>query len=176
MQYLHLLSANPTKWSNKLKQRLLPTNCLSVFDHFVGLAFKVLSLSQMSFSRFRSSRLEVSRKKDVLKILVKFTNKTPVSATLKKNDSDTGIFLWTSRNFKEHQFCGTSTKGFFWTLQVINCYNEVYDNGYTSFHRGNTKTLECTTHYLICPVWRCMFLKNSFYLLTTFPKTKGTHI
>ena len=30
------LSANPTKWSNTLKQ--LATNCLSVFNHFVKLA------------------------------------------------------------------------------------------------------------------------------------------
>ena len=38
------LSANPTKWSNTLKQFVgnLPTNCLSVFDHFVGLALKGL--------------------------------------------------------------------------------------------------------------------------------------
>ena len=38
------LSANITKWSNTLKQfvRKLPTNCLSVFDHFVGLALKEL--------------------------------------------------------------------------------------------------------------------------------------
>ena len=30
------LSANPTKWANTLKQFVgnLPTNCLSVFDHF----------------------------------------------------------------------------------------------------------------------------------------------
>ena len=36
------LSANFTKWSNTLKQFVakLPTNCLSVFDHFVGLALK----------------------------------------------------------------------------------------------------------------------------------------
>ena len=34
------LSANPTKWSNTLKQ--LQTNCLSAFDHFVGLAYKGL--------------------------------------------------------------------------------------------------------------------------------------
>ena len=34
------LSSNFTKWSNTLKQLVgkLPTNCLSVFDHFVGLA------------------------------------------------------------------------------------------------------------------------------------------
>ena len=36
------LRVNPTKWSNTLEQlvRNLPTNCLSVFDHFVGLALK----------------------------------------------------------------------------------------------------------------------------------------
>ena len=34
------LSANPTKWSSTLQ----PANCLSVFNHFVGLATKVLSL------------------------------------------------------------------------------------------------------------------------------------
>ena len=38
------LSANPTKWSNTLKQFVgnLPTNCLSVFDHFVIWALKGL--------------------------------------------------------------------------------------------------------------------------------------
>ena len=38
------LRANPTKWSRTLKQFVdnLPTNCLSVFDHFVGLALKGL--------------------------------------------------------------------------------------------------------------------------------------
>ena len=41
---LNPLSANPTKWSNRLKQFVgnLLTNCLSVFDHFVGLALKGL--------------------------------------------------------------------------------------------------------------------------------------
>ena len=38
------LSANPTKWSNTLKQFVgnLSINCLSVLDHFVGLALKGL--------------------------------------------------------------------------------------------------------------------------------------
>ena len=38
------LSANFTKWSNTLNQFVgkLPTNCLSVFDHFVVLALKGL--------------------------------------------------------------------------------------------------------------------------------------
>ena len=36
------LSANPTKRSNTFKQFAgnLPTNCLSVFDHFVGFRLK----------------------------------------------------------------------------------------------------------------------------------------
>ena len=39
------LSANCTKWSNTLKQFVgkLPTNCLSLFDHFVKLALKGLT-------------------------------------------------------------------------------------------------------------------------------------
>ena len=43
--------ANPTKWSNTLKQFVgkLPTNCLSVFDHFVGLALKGLSEPELKF-------------------------------------------------------------------------------------------------------------------------------
>ena len=41
------ICANPTKWSNTLKQSVgrlptMPTNCLSVFDHFVSLALKGL--------------------------------------------------------------------------------------------------------------------------------------
>ena len=41
---INLLSVNSTKWSNTLKQfkfaGCFPTNCLSVFDHFVWLALK----------------------------------------------------------------------------------------------------------------------------------------
>ena len=43
------LNANPKKWSNTLKQlngKLL-TNCLSVFNHFVGLALEGLILSHL---------------------------------------------------------------------------------------------------------------------------------
>ena len=41
------LSANPTKWSGTLKQLVgnLLTHCLSVFDHFVKLALKLLRYS-----------------------------------------------------------------------------------------------------------------------------------
>ena len=42
--FINPLSANPTTWSNTLKQFVgkLPTSCLSVFDHFVRLALKGL--------------------------------------------------------------------------------------------------------------------------------------
>ena len=47
--YLNPLSANPTKWSNTLKQFVgnLLTSCLSVFDHFVNLAFQGLRLKTL---------------------------------------------------------------------------------------------------------------------------------
>ena len=35
------LSTNPTKWSNSLKR--FTDECLSVFDHFVGMALKGLN-------------------------------------------------------------------------------------------------------------------------------------
>ena len=42
------LSANPTKWPNTSKQfgGKLPTNCLSVFGHFVNFALKGLRIDQ----------------------------------------------------------------------------------------------------------------------------------
>ena len=44
LRVLNPFSANFTKWSNTLKQFIgkFPTNCLSVFDHFVGLVLKRL--------------------------------------------------------------------------------------------------------------------------------------
>ena len=41
--FFNPLSANPTKWSNTLKQFVgnLPTNCLIVFDHLVGFALNI---------------------------------------------------------------------------------------------------------------------------------------
>ena len=53
------LSANPTKWSNTLKQFVgfLPTNCLSLFDHFVGLAHKGLTCTTDKTLRINRSPL-----------------------------------------------------------------------------------------------------------------------
>ena len=48
------LRANPTKWSNTLKQFVgkMPTNCLSLSEHFVGLELKELKFvtNEINFS------------------------------------------------------------------------------------------------------------------------------
>ena len=47
--YFIPLSANPTKWSNTLKQFFgkLRKSCLSVFDHFAELALKGLRITRV---------------------------------------------------------------------------------------------------------------------------------
>ena len=64
-QKINPLSTNPTKWSNTLKQFVgnLPTNCLSVFDHFVtlarkGLRIKLLHLRYDKISELISNKLQ----------------------------------------------------------------------------------------------------------------------
>ena len=56
---LNPLSANPTKWSNTLKQFVgnLLMNCLRVFDHFVKLALKGLRITWLepNYSNLRSA-------------------------------------------------------------------------------------------------------------------------
>ena len=48
MIHFNPLSANFTKWSNTLEEFVgkLPTNWLSVFDHFVGLALNGLTVNE----------------------------------------------------------------------------------------------------------------------------------
>ena len=54
------LSADSTKWSNTLKQFVgcYPTNCFSVFDHFVELALKGLKESAYAKVKEITSRLK----------------------------------------------------------------------------------------------------------------------
>ena len=51
---INRLSTYPTKWSNTLKQCVgnLPTICLNVFDHFVGLVLKWFICSGLAFKAF----------------------------------------------------------------------------------------------------------------------------
>ena len=42
------LSTSLTKWSNKLKQWQQPTNCFCLFDHFVWLVRKGVSLLHLN--------------------------------------------------------------------------------------------------------------------------------
>ena len=68
--FLNPLSANPEKWSNTLKQFAgnLPTNCLSVFDHFMNLALKGLIFMALS---------QVFN--DILQLSVTFCNSTELA-------------------------------------------------------------------------------------------------
>ena len=56
------LSAKFIKWSNTLKQIVgkLPTICLSVFDHFSGLAFKGLNNPRFALVLLRVPKSENS--------------------------------------------------------------------------------------------------------------------
>ena len=64
------LSANTTKWSNTLKQFVdkLLTNCLSMFNHFAGLALKGLT-SPLNDSNTGVIKLEAGRSSSILPIL-----------------------------------------------------------------------------------------------------------
>ena len=66
------LSTKPTQWSNTLKQFVgsLPTNCLSVFDHFVGLALKGIKILRcLQFHEFQVLQFWYKKR-------VKFPNST----------------------------------------------------------------------------------------------------
>ena len=67
-QIVNPLSANPTSWSNALKQFVskLLTNCLSVFDHFVILALKglILAYSTATYLEPTNDIINFLRKKD----------------------------------------------------------------------------------------------------------------
>ena len=58
MVAINPLSAKITKWSNTLKQFVgnLPTNCLSVFDHLVGLVLKGLRCSFATLLKLSNKR------------------------------------------------------------------------------------------------------------------------
>ena len=60
--YFNPFSHNPTKWSNTLQQLVgnLTTNCLSVFDHFVGLALKGFKFNFGLFWLSCDSNIETS--------------------------------------------------------------------------------------------------------------------
>ena len=68
--YVNPFSANFTKWLNTPKQIVgnLPTNCLSVFDHFAGLALKGLNLNEMGNNQEGSLAIWIFQDKMFYKI------------------------------------------------------------------------------------------------------------
>ena len=83
LQHIKPLSANPTKWSNTLKQFScnLPTNCLSVFDHFVGLTFKGLSFALVCLAKVYEHSVLPNVMKDPL-LIVRVILRKPSVQTL----------------------------------------------------------------------------------------------
>ena len=83
------VSANPTKWSNTLKEVVpnLPTNCLSVFDHFVKLALKgLIGLKKKLYVYvyvYRKTQIPSSKKQKKLRKIEK--QKNPKEAKEKGN-------------------------------------------------------------------------------------------
>ena len=69
-QFFNPLNTIPTKWSNTLKLKQQPTNCMSVFDHFVGLAFKGLN-----FLEIEISALAINEKHFSEITIIKFSSK-----------------------------------------------------------------------------------------------------
>ena len=70
--HLNPLSANPTKWSNtQTICWLLPTNYLSVFDHFVGLALKRL-MGPTKFSLLKRMLCDITHR-DIFRTQLAFT-------------------------------------------------------------------------------------------------------
>ena len=61
LSFINNLSANPTKWSNTLKRFFgkFPTNCLSVFDHFVRLALKGLTNASLKQAKKQNCSYEL---------------------------------------------------------------------------------------------------------------------
>ena len=66
------ICANFTKWSNTLKQFVekLPTNCLSVFDHFVGLVLKGLTFG-IIFNRIKQYYFHRQNPKNIMDKLLR---------------------------------------------------------------------------------------------------------
>ena len=118
------LSANPTKWSNTLKQFVgnFPTNCLSVFDHFMNLACKGLKhgspspqismiTNQIKTHQIYSSPIPAGR----LQIFCRFPeNKKDVSFT-----STCAVSFFLLQNIIVIELEGRSNLGGVWTQVLV---------------------------------------------------------
>ena len=116
--WVNPLSANTTKWSITLKQLVskLPTNCLSVLNHFVGLVLKGLKiwkqrLTVTALIQIKLIRLSKCLHKNQWRLLSKYQLIPKTSFWI--SETKTG-FLW--RKWKV-----TLLKNFFRILQVSCC-------------------------------------------------------
>ena len=130
--YFNPLSANFPKWSNTLKQFVgkFPTNCLSVFDHFVALARKGLTSKS-------KSKIKTSNSPKLLLILKTF------SILLKKKE------LWKINICDCNQVCGClceiCIKSYLYEESPFNC---------ACWSKTPARTTNCLVfHWCDCPYY-----------------------
>ena len=97
------LSAKLTKWPNTLKQFVgnLPTNCLSVFGHFVGLALKGLNCrivgARQSLQIFRQNTCCLENNRALSKFLYSILHYLTSIIKLYQNQSIKKNFILTTQ-------------------------------------------------------------------------------
>ena len=144
-------SANCTKWSNTLKQFVgnLPTNCLSVPDHFVGLALKGL----MEWYSHKGSHIKYGR--------CKATEKT------KSTSENWGMFQWYTANLEFR----CNVRSYFHQI----CYEDLHFVK-NSIQKRFEQT-DYQTHVMPCTIWYLTgkALVEEWYLSLTLLKVPLFH-
>ena len=119
------LNANPTKWPNILKQLVgkLPTNCLSVFGHFLNLTLKGLRVSYLIL-------------RVILELLRDISNGTKLNVYKKQHCTKNE--LKNSRESNKIRTYNHLVRK--WTLNqyTISCYDIIWrKNNFASLNKNN---------------------------------------
>ena len=119
------LNANPTKWPNTLKQLVgkLPTNCLSVFGHFLNLTLKGLRVSYLIL-------------RVILELLRDISNGTKLNVYKKQHCTKNE--LKNSRESNKIRTYNHLVRK--WTLNqhTISCYDIIWrKNNFASLNKNN---------------------------------------
>ena len=144
----NLLNANPTKWSNTLKQFVgrLPTNHLRVFHHFVGLALKGLSVKILhsSVSSHKNLRIVFRQVNPISVFSYNHFDKAPKTYVTSYSCS---IQHFYNRKTIEHTLTETNTNGFHLKLYKMEpegtddlqcCYNRNSNCGFDEISQMRT--------------------------------------
>ena len=120
------LSANPTKWSNTLKQ--LQTNCLNVFDYFVELVLKKIRTESTVQSWHRKIRVRKNIKSGIF-----YDVQYEISAW---KVSKYGVFFWSVFSCTRTEY-GLEKTPFLDTFHEVNTWRMVFMMNSISFEKSN---------------------------------------